>query len=75
MSCSSILNEYDGVRHDYTRKQGIVWEHVFLPHNAPESWRDRSILWNAVEENEKTKDSRLAREFVVALPVELNMEQ
>ncbi len=26
---------------------------------------------NAVEENEKTKDSRLAREFVVALPIEL----
>lgn len=25
-----------------------------------------------MEENEKTKDSRLAREFVVALPVELN---
>lgn len=75
MSCSSILNEYDGVRHDYTRKQGLVWEQIFLPHNASESWRDRSLLWNAVEENEKTKDSRLAREFVVALPVELNREQ
>ena len=33
------------------------------------------MLWNAVEENEKTKDSRLAREFVPALPVELNKEQ
>jgi len=29
------------------------------------------VLWNAVEEAEKTKDSRLAREFVVALPMEL----
>lgn len=75
MSCSSILNEYDGVRHDYTRKQGLVWEQIFLTPNAPKSWQDRSILWNAVEENEKTKDSRLAREFVVALPVELNKEQ
>lgn len=34
-----------------------------------------SVLWNTVEENEKTKDSRLAREFVPALPVELNKEQ
>ena len=33
------------------------------------------MLWNAVEENEKTKDSRLAREFVVALPIELNEAQ
>ncbi len=75
MSCSSILNDYDGVQHDYTRKRGLVWEQIFLPSNAPESWQDRSILWKAVEENEKTKDSRLAREFVVALPVELNKEQ
>lgn len=36
---------------------------------------DRSVLWNAVEENEKTKDSRLAREFVAALPIELSREQ
>lgn len=28
-----------------------------------------------MEENEKTKDSRLAREFVVALPIELNETQ
>ena len=72
MSCSKILNDYDGVQHDYTRKQGLVWEQVFLPENAPAEWKDRANLWNAVEEAEKTKDSRLAREFVAALPIELN---
>ena len=41
---------------------------------APLEWNDREQLWNAVEENEKTKDSRLAREFVVALPVELDKD-
>ena len=71
MSCSAIFNDYDGVQHDYTRKQGLVWEHVFLPDCAPVEWQDRAKLWNAVEEAEKTKDSRLAREFVVALPIEL----
>ena len=71
MSCSAIYNDYDGVQHDYTRKQGLVWEHVFLPDCAPVEWQDRAVLWNAVEEAEKTKDSRLAREFVVALPIEL----
>ena len=71
MSCSAIYNEYDGIQHDYTRKQGLVWEHVFLPDCAPAEWQDRAKLWNAVEEAEKTKDSRLAREFVVALPMEL----
>lgn len=71
MSCSQILNDYDGVQHDYTRKQGLVWQQIFLPEYAPAEWSDRGTLWNAVEENEKTKDSRLAREFVVALPIEM----
>lgn len=72
MSCSQIYNDYDGVQHDYTRKGGLVWQSVFLPEYAPAEWQDRAALWNAVEEAEKTKDSRLAREFVVALPVELD---
>lgn len=71
MSCSQIQNDYDGVQHDYTRKQGLVWQQIFLPEHAPAEWSDRGTLWNAVEENEKTKDSRLAREFVVALPIEM----
>ena len=75
MSCSAILNDYDGVQHDYTRKQGLVWQQMFLPEYAPVEWADRAVLWNAVEETEKTKDSRLAREFVAALPVELNRDE
>lgn len=75
LSCSKILNDYDGVQHDYTHKKGLVWQEVFLPEFAPSEWKERGVLWNAVEENEKTKDSRLAREFVVALPIELNETQ
>ena len=75
LSCSKILNDYDGVQHDYTRKKGLVWQEVFLPENAPTERQDRSVLWNAVEESEKTKDSRLAREFVVVLPIELNKSE
>ena len=75
MSCSKILNDYDGVLHDFTRKRGLVWAQTFLPENAPTEWADRAVLWNAVEEAEKTKDSRLAREFVVALPIEMDKAQ
>lgn len=75
LSCSKILNDYDGVQHDYTRKKGLVWQEIFLPEFAPSEWKERGVLWNAVEENEKTKDSRLAREFVVALPIELSEAQ
>ncbi|MDO4563360.1 MAG: MobQ family relaxase [Clostridia bacterium] len=75
MSCSEIYNDYDGITHNYTRKQGLVYEQVILPPHAPPEWADRSVLWNAVENAEKAKDSRLAREFVAALPVELDREQ
>ena len=75
LSCTQILDDYDGIQHDYTRKSGLVWQQVFLPEFAPQEWSDRAVLWNAVEANEKTKDSRLAREFVVALPIELEKDQ
>ena len=74
LSCSRLYNDYDGIQHDYTKKQGLVWQEVFLPEYAPQEWQDRKKLWNAVEEVETAKDSRLAREFVVALPIELNRE-
>lgn len=75
LSCSRLYNDYDGIQHDYTRKQGLVWQQIFLPEYAPLEWQDREKLWNAVEEVETAKDSRLAREFVVALPIELSREQ
>ena len=75
LSCSRIYNDYDGVQHDYTRKQGLVWQRVFLPPQVPPEWQAREKLWNAVEAAEKAKDNRLAREFVVTLPIELNQEQ
>ena len=75
LSCSRLYNDYDGIQHDYTKKQGLVWQRVFLPEYASQEWQDREKLWNAVEEVETAKDSRLAREFVVALPIELNREE
>ncbi len=75
MSCSKLYNDYDGIEHDYTRKHGLVHQEIVLPTNAPPEWADREKLWNAIEEAEKTKDSRLAREFVVALPIELSKDE
>ena len=74
MSCSRIYNDYDGIQHDYTRKHGLIYQEVMLPPMAPPEWKNREQLWNAVEAAEKTKDSRLAREFVVALPIELDKD-
>ena len=75
MNCARIYNDYDGIQHDYTRKRGLVWQSVILPPMAPAEWKNRETLWNAVEAAEKTKDSRLAREFIASLPVELGREE
>ena len=70
-----ILNEYDGRMSDYTRKKGIIHTEIMLPDNAPVEYNDRAVLWNAVERVEKAKNSQLAREIVVALPIEFNYLQ
>lgn len=75
MSCSRMTNDYDGITHDYRRKQGLMYEQTFLPDHAPPEWSDRVALWNAVEASEKTKDSRLSRELIVALPTELTLDE
>ena len=71
-SCCRLFNDYDGVQHDYTRKHGLIYEQIFLPPATPQEWRNRKKLWNAVEAAETAKDSRLARQIIVALPVELD---
>ena len=70
-----INNEYDGITHDYTHKGGVVHTEILLPDHAPRVYADRAILWNAVERIEKAKNSQLAREIELALPVELTREQ
>ena len=34
MSCSRMYNDYDGIQHDYTRKQGLIYQEVMLPPNC-----------------------------------------
>jgi len=70
-----ITNEYDGMIHDYTKKGGVEHTEILLPDHAPREYFDRATLWNAVEKIEKNKNSQLAREFELALPVELSAEQ
>ena len=66
-----IYDRRTGLEHDYERKRGVVRSEVLLPRDAPERWLDRGELWNAVEAAETRSNSRLSREFELALPREL----
>ncbi len=48
---------------------------ILAPSNSPEWMKERERLWNAVEKAENRKDSQLAREINIALPVELSNGQ
>lgn len=70
-----LTNQWDGLTHDYSRKNWIKHTEILLPDNALESFKDRSTLWNAVELAEKSSNAQLAREVEIALPKELTLQQ
>lgn len=70
-----MTNEYDGITHDFTKKNWVEYVQILLPKNAPKEYEDRSTLWNAVEMSEKSCDAQLCREFELALPQELTREE
>ena len=74
-SATKMINEWDGVEHDFTKKHWVEYSEIMLPDNAPPEYRDRSKLWNTVELSEKSSDARLAREVEIALPKELSRQQ
>ncbi|NTC84589.1 Ti-type conjugative transfer relaxase TraA [Agrobacterium tumefaciens] len=70
-----LVNQRDGLVHDFTRKEGVEHSEIVLPQGVSAGWAlDRSTLWNAAEFAEKRKDARVAREFEIALPHELSAE-
>lgn len=48
---------------------------ILLPENAPSAFLKRAVLWNAAEQSERRKNSCVARELILALPHELNLDQ
>jgi MobA/MobL family len=73
---ADLTDERTGLRHDYSRKAGeLLFEGIYAPKDAPEWAHDRAQLWNHVEAFEKHRRAELAREFNIALPCELTLEQ
>lgn len=72
---AGIADQREGVVHDYTRRSGVDHTQIVLPADAPTWASDRAALWNAAEAAETRKNSTVAREFEIALPVELSAQQ
>src|SRR5688572_450770 len=72
-----VVDTHVGLVFDYSRKLGVEHSEIVLPAASGDAaWaRNRQQLWNAAEAAENRKDARVAREYEVALPHELNARQ
>ena len=67
-----LKDERTGLTHDFTRKDGVAHSEIVSNLDIE---IDRSELWNLAEQSENRKDARTAREWVIALPDELDADQ
>lgn len=69
-----LMDERQGIIHDYRNRQGVEHKEILLPADAPVWVRsaNREALWNAVEAGEKRKDAQTARELQLMIPRELD---
>lgn len=82
-SATKITNEYDGVVHDHTNKKNVGQTYIRMPEGVPAAWVDESVpakerlglIWNTVEKENTNKDSRLARQFYLALQNDWSLEE
>lgn len=70
-----LHDEWQGLIFDYRRRKHVGFTKIYLPVDAPAFMSDREKLWNFAQAREKRKDSQLAREMHVALPLELTKDQ
>src|ERR1700733_4219704 len=72
-----IRDERTGRTYDHTDRQDVLHKEILVPSEyagVDMGWaKDRANLWNAVEAAESRKNARVAREYLVALPAELDI--
>lgn len=76
ISASRLFCENEQVIKNHTKKADeIFYKDVLLPVNAPESFKDREVLWNSVEMNERQHNGQLSRSIIAAIPREIPKEE
>lgn len=74
-----LRDEGRNVLYNYSSRRDVVHREILLPAaraaDAPDWIRNRSELWNAAERSERRGDARVAREFAVTLPPELDQDR
>ena len=64
----------DGQVFDYRRKIGVAWTGIMAPEFTPKELLDAQTLWNTVERIEFRANAPLAREMIIALPHQVDLD-
>ena len=74
-----IKDERSGRTYDHTERRDVMHKEIIVPAEFASDavpWaRERASLWNLAESAESRVNARVAREYLVALPVELSPEE
>ncbi|MFQ9378404.1 MAG: MobQ family relaxase [Lacticaseibacillus paracasei] len=73
-SGEKLFDDQEG-RHYFYARSVMPESFILTPKNAPAWASDREKLWNEVERKDRRSNSRYAKEFNVALPVELSEDE
>ncbi|WP_072540918.1 MobQ family relaxase [Lactiplantibacillus plantarum] len=73
-SGEKLFDDKEGQHYFYARSV-MPDSFILTPKNAPVWASDREKLWNEVERKDRRANSRYAKEFNVALPVELSADE
>jgi hypothetical protein len=73
-SGEKLFDDQEG-RHYFYARSIMPESFILTPKNAPAWASDREKLWNEVERKDRRANSRYAKEFNVALPVELSEDE
>ncbi|MFT8425988.1 MAG: MobQ family relaxase [Liquorilactobacillus sp.] len=73
-SGEKLFDDKEGQHYFYARSV-MPYSFILTPKNAPAWASDREKLWNEVERKDRRANSRYAKEFNVALPVELSEDE
>lgn len=70
---SSIKDMGSNKTYNFSNRHDNVFHEVLLPRCAHEKFKDVSVLMNEIEKCELRKNSQLLKEYVIALPAEIDV--
>ncbi|HBD7142687.1 TPA: Ti-type conjugative transfer relaxase TraA [Legionella pneumophila] len=74
-SGAQLYDDRIGRTYDFSKRDDVLFSEILLPDGGSDSFLDRDYLWNEVERVENRSNSQLCKDFVLALPRELDLVQ